>query len=109
MKLKGVPKQVVNMDLSISINTGEDGIIDLDKTLENILNKILIPRLTPRYPVIEEIQEEPKEDVEENDKSNQEEDAKEEKTYTCKTCGETIQGFGDFMTHCRGHKKEGDS
>lgn len=101
MKLKGVPNQLISMDMSITVKCNDEGIIDLDKTLDNILNNVLIPRLTPSYPVIEETVE----DTEETG----EEELKEEKVYACKTCGEKIQGFGDFMTHCRTHKKEGDS
>lgn len=91
------------MDMSITVKCDDEGIIDLDKTLDNILNNVLIPRLTPSYPVIEEvieIIEETKEEVVED---------KDEKIYTCKTCKEQIQGFGDYMTHCRAHKKEGEN
>lgn len=96
------------MDMSITVKCNDEGIIDLDKTLDNILNNVLIPRLTPSYPVIEEIVEDTEETVEDTEETKEEE-LKEEKVYACKTCGEKIQGFGDFMTHCRTHKKEGDS
>lgn len=86
------------MDMSVSVRCDDKGIIDLDKTLDNILNKILIPRLTPKYPVIEEESEGIKEEKIDTT----------EKVYTCKTCGEEIQGMGKYLAHCRAHKKEGD-
>lgn len=87
------------MDMSITVKCDDEGIINLDKTLDNILNNVLIPRLTPSYPVIEEKKEEI-EKVEEK---------KEEKIYVCKTCGVEVQGMGKYLAHCRTHKKEGES
>lgn len=95
------------MDMSITVKCNDEGIIDLDKTLDNILNNVLIPRLTPKYPVIEEVEEEVIE--EESEGIKEEKIDTTEKVYTCKTCGEEIQGMGKYLAHCRTHKKEGDS
>lgn len=107
MKLQGTPNLNINMDFSLTIKCDDKGIIDLDQTLDLILSKILIPRLTPNYPVIKDKKETVVEKIEEL--VEEEKIDTTEKIYTCKTCGEEVQGMGKYLAHCRTHKKEGDS
>lgn len=111
MKYKGEPNEMKTMDVGqLRLYFNSDGVLDTTAFLKNFEEKVLMPRLDLHCPRIEEVAK-TKEPSEEPDTpaSDPEDKKNDEKIYTCKTCNAEIKGFGDFMTHCREHKKDGES
>jgi branched-subunit amino acid aminotransferase/4-amino-4-deoxychorismate lyase len=99
MKYKGEPNEMLSMSHNgFQFKFDENGIFDTTKFLKDFENKVLIPRLDLHRKRVE--------DDSESIKCSEE---VKEKIYTCKTCGQEIEGMGAYLAHCRAHKKEGDS
>lgn len=104
VKYKGEPNEMLTMSLnSFQLKFSSEGIFDTTAFLKSFENIVLIPRLDLHRQRIEEVQE-----GIQIPEATQVDPPKEEKEYTCKTCGEKVEGMGKYLAHCRTHsKKEG--